>query len=134
MSITHSVSVRNVLANTAVGLIDIGAGPNGTLVISQVTPTPIDIAIIKFQAKASHAFGLAVDGVCTANALPLEGLVTAPGTTQAQVFSVKGCDGNVIFQGTVSDTGGGGDIQLLSINLEYDYYVRLEALNYTASL
>ena len=99
MSITHSVSVRNVLANTAVGLIDIGAGPNGTLVISQVTPTPIDIAIIKFQAKASHAFGLAVDGVCTANALPLEGLVTAPGTTQAQVFSVKGCDGNVIFQG-----------------------------------
>lgn len=134
MAVTHPTTVRNGLADYVVDLIDTGGvETEGILTIKQTSP-PLDLVSIDFAAAASPgAFGNAASGIATANSLPIEGQVGTTGT--ADSFTIYDCDSprNAVCSGSVTASGGGGDIELSSTSLTSGDYVRLTALTYESA-
>lgn len=100
MAITLSTAARNAACDAVVDLIDAGAGA-GILRIRASTTTLCDVTL------SDPAFGAAATGIATAAGLPLSGAASATGT--ADNFQVLDSNSNVVFSGTVTATGGGGD-------------------------
>lgn len=122
-AVTHSTAVRNVLADAVVDAIDAGASA-GTLEFH--TSGDVEVATLTFS---DPAFGAASSGTATANAITSD--TSATGGTIAK-FVVKDSDGNTIFAGSVTATGGGGDITLSSVVISAGQTVSLTSLTYTA--
>ena len=122
--VTHPLaSTRNALANLVVDLLDAGAGA-GTLVFQ--TSASAEVATCTFS---DPAFGNAVNGVATANAIADDTNATG-GTTDR--FVAQDSDTNVAFAGSVSATGGGEDIELSSTNPGSGDTVGMSSLTYAA--
>lgn len=128
MAITHTNSaphnVRNLLADTVVDLIDAGAGAGNLKIYTTAKGT-----LLATLAFSDPAFGAASGGVATANSISDETNATA-GT--AAEFYVEDSDTNEIFQGTVTVTSGGGDMELSSVALANGDRVSITSMTYTA--
>lgn len=127
MAITHSDAVRNAVANTVVDLIDTGG--LGSLNFRATAGAASDIASLPFQNPAFGNAGVTTVGMATANTITDD--TTAVAGTVA-FFDVKNSLGATIFQGTVSDTGGVGDIKLSSVNIGTNDTISVSLLTYTA--
>ena len=127
MSLTHVTAVRNALADYVVDAIDTGTtDATGDLIVQNSSDT-----ILCTIALANPAFGAASGGTASANGLPKEGTVASAGT--ASKFRVRDRDNTEIFQGTVTASGGGGDMELSSTSLAVSDVVRINTFTYTAS-
>ena len=133
MSIRLSTTARSAAADAVVDLIDAGAAA-GTLKIysgsvgttANDTPAGTLLATI---AWADPAFGAASSGVATATD-PAAVNASASGT--AGCFLVEDSNGNNVFDGTVTATGGGGDLTLSSTALVSGSPVDITSFTYTA--
>jgi len=123
VSVTHPTTVRNSLADLVVDLIDAGAGA-GTLELQ--TSGAVEVATITF---GDPAFGAAAAGTATANATTPDS--SATGGTIAK-FAAQDSDGNDAFLGSVTATGGGGDIEMNSVVISALQTVTLTSLTYSA--
>lgn len=103
MAITHGTTTRTAVADTVVDRLDAGLAA-GKLKIRASTTVLATITL------ADPAFGAAVNGVATLAGTPLDDAATATGT--ADNFQATDSDDNVVFSGTVTATGGGGDLTL----------------------
>ena len=125
MAITHVVGVRNSLADLVVDAIDLGsADSTGDLVI--MTSGDVEVATLVFL---NPAFGAAGSGTSTANAITSD--TSATGGTAA-LFKIQDRDNAEIFRGTVTATGGGGDIELSSVSIGASDTVAISSFTYTA--
>lgn len=124
MAITHSTAARNKIADEVTALLD--AGGAGSLVIG-TTGMGATLATIALSATS---FGAASGGVCTLSGTPLEG--TASGTGTAAACQLKDGGGTVVITGTVTATGGGGDVTLVSTSITTGEVVRITSGTYTA--
>ena len=132
MAIHLSTAAQNAAADAVVDLIDGGAGA-GTLKIysgtqaanANTTPAGTLLATI---AWADPAFGSASAGVATATD-PVA--VNASATGTAGCFLVEDSTGANVFDGTVTATGGGGDLTLSSVSLVSGSPVDITAFTYT---
>ncbi len=125
--------------NAIVDLLDVGAGAAGNIEIYAGTaPADADTAIgaqtlLATLPFSATAFGAAVDGnpggVATANAITSDTAADATGT--ATFFRANDKDGNCIFQGDVSLTAGGGDLQLNTTSLVVGATVSVTAMTAT---
>ena len=117
MAIHLSTAAQNAAANAVVDLID--GGSPGTIKIytgsqaatANSTPAGTLLATI---AWANPAFGNASSGVATATN---PAAVNASGTGTAGCFLVEDSSGANVFDGTVTATGGGGDLTLSTTSL-----------------
>lgn len=118
--ISISLAARNAAGNAIVNLVDAGSTyPNGYFEIRTGTKpaTPQDGASGTLLATLSFsfpAFGSFASGSATANAISPDTNVDATGT--AGWFRVYDRNGNAVFDGTVTITGGGGDIEFDNVN------------------
>lgn len=128
MALTHVTAIRNSLADLVVDAIDVGATDASGDVIVQ---TGADALLCTINLAAPPAFGAAAAGTATANGLPKEGTCTGTGT--AAKFRVRDRANAEVFQGTVTSTGGGGDMELSSTSLVTNDVVRINTFTYTAS-
>lgn len=125
-AITHTTATRNTLADTVVDLIDVGTtNPQGQLVI--MTSGDVEVATLNMS---NPAFGAAAAGVATASAISDD--TSATGGTAA-LFKLVDRDGTEIVRGTVTATGGGGDIELSSVSIGAGDTVSISSLTYTAN-
>lgn len=125
MAITHVTSIRNGLADYVVDAIDGGAGDaNGDLVI--MTSGDVEVATLAFS---DPAFGTASSG--TATAATISDDTNATGGTAA-LFKVQNKANSEIFRGSVTATGGGGDLQLSSVAIGNGDTVSVTSFTYTA--
>ena len=125
MAITHVVAVRNGLADYVVDAIDGDTGDaNGDLVI--MTSGDVEVATLAFS---DPAFGTAATGTATANAISDD--TNATGGTAA-LFKVQDKANNEVFRGSVTNTGGGGDLQLSSVSIGNGDTVSVTSFTYTA--
>jgi hypothetical protein len=130
MALTHVTAIRTILADTVVDAIDVGsADPNGDMQIATGSSFALILALLQFS---NPAFGSAVSGLATANAIAPD--TNAPATGTATYFRVRDCDNAEIFRGTVTITGGGGDMQLSSTNIVAGDTVTINSMTYTAAL
>lgn len=115
MALTISTAARNAAAEAVAGLVDAGTGAGVLLIYDGTRPAGPDTAITNQTLLAEielndPAFGSASNGTATLN---VEGLTTtglAAGT--ATWFRFTDSDGNGVIDGSVTATGGGGDLTL----------------------
>ncbi len=123
MALTHETAIRTACADVVVDAIDAGAGA-GTLVF--LTAVDAEVATLTFSATA---FGPASGGAATANAVTSDPAATGGDPTK---FEVRDSDAVVVFDGTVTGAGGGGDIELSSTTIGAGETVACSAFTYTA--
>jgi len=127
MALTHSTAVRNGLADYTVDQIDLGVTDvTGDLVIM----TSGDVEVATLTWTATPAFGAAASGTATMNAINDD--TNATGGTAA-LFKFVDRDNVEVVRGTVTATGGGGDIELSSVTIGAGDTVSITSLTYTAS-
>lgn len=115
MALTISTAARNAAADAVVDLIDAGDGAGSLRIYDGTRPVGPDTAVTTQTLLAeftlnSPAFQAASNGTAT---LDVEGLTTtgeAGGV--ASWFRLVDSDGNGVIDGSVSTTGGGGDLTL----------------------
>lgn len=124
MALTHTTAVRNTLANAITTAVDAGVGA-GQLVI--MTSGDVEVATL---TMSDPSFGAAASGAITANAITSD--ASATGGTAA-LFKVTDSAGTEVYRGTVTATGGGGDLTLSSVTIAATDTVAVSSLVYTAS-
>jgi len=122
MAVTHAMPVRNGIADYVTGQIDV----SGVGKILFQTAASGAVANLAFSATA---FGAAASAVCTAAAITDDTNCTA-GTVA--IFAVQQNDNTAVFQGTVTATGGGGDIILSSVAIGQGDTISISSLTYEA--
>jgi len=124
-TLQHPTSVRNAIADTVVDLIDAGSAAGKLKFYTSDGGSML--AELTFSATA---FGAAASGVATAAAITADSN-TASGTVTW--FEVEDSDGNLVFEGDVTDDDTGtGSIQLSSVALGTGDTVSVSSLTYTA--
>ena len=108
MAITLTNRAKNAALNGIVDDIDSG-GSAGTLQILDASDT--ELATLPLT---NPAFGAAGSGSVSANAITTDTTINAGTATQFKIFTSGGSE---VFRGTVTNTGGGGDLTLTNVNL-----------------
>ncbi len=126
MTIAHLTAVRNVLADAVDNYINTTGGGTAKLRIRDGSTTIVDFDL------ANPAFGAAASGVITVSgSLPIAAVAVASGEVDG--FQLLARDGtSVVVSGTVTATGGGGDIEVTNINVASGQDCELDSLTYTA--
>lgn len=125
VAITHPTAVRDGICNFVVDQLDEGTPP-GTLVFQ--TSGDVEVATL---ALSTTAFGASSSGTATAAAITSDS--SATGGTIAKV-RLKNAAGTDKIIGSVTATGGGGDITLNSVIISAGQSVSVTSLTYTAPL
>ena len=124
MAVTHPTDVRNGIADYVVDLID--AGGAGTIVFQDGGSSDSAVATLLFSATA---FGAASNGVAAADTIVGDSSCNAGTVTKFTVFSGAG---DSCFTGSVTATGGGGDIILSSTSIGQGDTITISSLTYEA--
>lgn len=124
MSLVHTTTIRNALADLVVDAVDQGAGAG---YCELQTSGDAEVATLTF---GDPAFGAASSGTATANTITDES--SATGGTVAK-FRVFDSDATEIWQGTVTAISGGGDIEITSLDIAATEKVSIGTWTYTAS-
>lgn len=133
MALTHITAVRNGLADYVVDLIDVGStNAAGHVQISKTAGNYAGANLLAEIALANPAFGAASSGTATALGVPVEDS-SADNTGTALEFRVVDRNVAEVFKGTVTATGGGGDMELSSTAITAGDAVRINSFTYTAS-
>ncbi len=123
MAVTHATATRNVIADAVVDSVDVGGA--GSIVIRASTTDLVSIAL------AATGFGAAASGTAAVASTPRSGNAVATGT--ADNYQCKNGSGTVIFSGSVTATGGGGDLTLDTTSIAaIGQLVRITGGGYTA--
>lgn len=115
MALTISIAARNAAADAVVDLIDAGDGAGSLRIYDGTRPAGPDTAVttqtlLAEIELADPAFGSASNGVAALDATSLSTTGEADGT--ATWFRILDADETAILDGSVSTTGGGGDLTL----------------------
>jgi len=132
MAITHTTTVRNGIADYVVDLLDVG-GIRGSLQFRTGSDPAVggaEVATLLFtHPGGGGAFGAASNGTATANAITGDSDATGGTVGHFVAFSAAG---DSCFAGTVTLSGGGGDIFLSSLAVGATDTVEITSLTYTA--
>lgn len=131
MALTHVTAVRNSLATIISTAVDAGSGAGKV----QITKTNNDYTGTNLLAEitlADPAFGAASGGTITAAGVPKEDS-SANNSGSAVQFRVVDSTDTEVFKGTVTATGGGGDMELSSVAITAGDAVRINSFTYSAS-
>ena len=125
MTITLSTNTRNVAADSIVDLIDTGnINPTGSI---NIYSSGLSILLVTLNFS-NPAYGNSLNGSATGNPVA-NGVALASGT--ASIFTAVNRNGAEIFRGTVSGTGGGGDIELSSISIATSQIISISSSIFT---
>lgn len=131
MAVRLSTAARNASTNAVVGLVDAGAGAGTIKIYSGAQPanadTPASGTLLATVTLADPAFAASSSGTAT-GADPAA--VTASATGTAGWFRVTDSAGAAVFDGSVTASGSGGDMQLSSTSLTSGGSVDITSLSY----
>lgn len=118
MAPTLATLAANAACDAIVDLVDAGTGA-GYVLIQDGNATVGNLAM------SSTAFGAASNGTATANSITSDSDATA-GTVDS--FEIRDGDDTMIVEGSVTATGGGGDIELSTLSINNGDTIRLTSL------
>lgn len=112
MAITLATGARNAAADGIVDLVDV-SGP-GTIEIKTAASTVAGTSEAATLTFSATAFGAAASGTATANAITSDTNATGGTASDYTVFDGLGA---AIWQGSVTATSGGGDLELSTVSI-----------------
>lgn len=114
MTIRFPTATRNASCDAIVDLTDGGAGAGTIDIRTGSQPASANDAasgsLLATITLSDPAFGAASSGVATLAGTPISATGSGDGT--AGWFRIKDSDGDTVLDGSVTATGGGGDMQL----------------------
>lgn len=118
MAIAISTASQNAAANAITALVDADVGAGSVTVRTGLPPAtandPATGTLLVTITLNDPAFGAAVAGVATLDVTPApQGTGVAAGN--AGYFRVHDNSGDVVYQGNVTVTGGGGDMEINTV-------------------
>lgn len=125
MALTHAAATRNSLADLIDTLVNTGAG-TAVLRVRAIAVTVADISL------ANPAFGAASAGIITLAGVPLSAIASATGDLDN--FQIINRNGDLIYSGTITATGGGGDLTVNNISVNMGQEVAITSLTYEAAV
>lgn len=132
MTLSYSTIAKNATANALAAAIS-AAGRGYVQIRSGSRPATADTAVtgtlLATITLTTTAFSDAVGGLITANGVPLTANVVASGT--ASWFRVYKGNGVAVLDGSVSETGGDGDMQIDNLTFVSGGTVSLQAFSLT---
>jgi hypothetical protein len=125
MATTHPDATRDAATNAVVDRADLGSAEDtATLRIKTAAN-----AVLADLPMSNPAFGDSASGVAAAAAIATT--AAAAGGIAAK-YDVLNRDGAVVFSGSVTATGGGGDLILNNTNIAEGQDVEITSFTYTA--
>lgn len=115
MALTLTAAARNAACDAVVDLVDVGTG-TAKIQISSTLDDYVGAELLAEVDVQNPAFGAASAGVATLLGVPLSD-TSANNTGTAAFMRIVDRDATEIFKGTVTATGGGGDIELDSTSI-----------------
>lgn len=120
MSITNSVAVKNAATDAVTGLI----GATGVLNIVDAS----SVLLASFVLPTT-VFAASASGTATANAITT---VAGAAAGTAATYEILDSAGALLWSGTCSIAGGGGDMILLSLSIIIGQDIPITAWTHTA--
>lgn len=114
MALALATATRNALINALTALIDAGAGAGTIKVYTGASPGPnaaVTGTLLATFTLNDPAFGAGAAGVATMDNTPVP-TATGLAAGTAGYFRLEDSVGTDILDGSVTATGGGGDIEL----------------------
>jgi hypothetical protein len=126
MAVTHATALRTVLADAVDNYINTtgATDASGDLVIRASTTILVTFVL------ANPAFGAASSGVITLASTPIAATASAAGT--ADNFQIRDRANASAVAGSVTATGGGGDITVSNTSIANGQNCSLDSLTYAA--
>jgi hypothetical protein len=130
---------RNAIVDSIVDALDAGAGGGIVRVYTGTQPADADSAatgtlLVTITLDATAAFGAAASGTATCDVTP-EPTGTAVAAGTAGWFRALDSDGvditDNVIDGSVTATGGGGDMEINNTSIEVDQVVNITAWTVT---
>lgn len=123
---------QNAACDAVVDRADAGAGPGEIRIYSGAQPASANDAasgtLLATVTLADPAFGAAASGVATGTD---PASVNAASTGTAGWFRAADSNGNTVFDGDVTATGGGGVMELSTVSLTSGYAVDITSITVT---
>lgn len=134
MAIRLSNAAASAAADAVTALIDGGPAGGKIKIRTGAQPANADDAstgtVLAVLTFADPAFpGAAVNGVDTSAAITQDSSADATGA--AGHFEVTDSNDAVVFRGTVTQTGGGGDMELVTTSITAGQPVQVTSFTYT---
>ncbi|WP_433252876.1 hypothetical protein ACQPYK_08590 [Streptosporangium sp. CA-135522] len=127
MAIRLPTTVRNIAVDAVVDLLDAGSGAATIEVRTGSQPASADSAatgtLLATFTLADPAFGAASSGTATLAGTPRSTTGAAAGS--AGWFRAKDSSGTTVFDGSITATGGGGDLELNTVTISVGVTVNL---------
>jgi hypothetical protein len=124
-------AVQDAAVNAIAARVDAGAGPGVLRIYTGAQPADADDAptgtLLVSITLADPAFGASSAGVAQLAGTPRSGTAVASGT--AGWFRIVDSNGVTVVDGSVTATGGGGDLELDNTNIATGQQVSVSALS-----
>lgn len=135
MATRLSTNGRNAVSNSIIALVDADVGAGTIQVRTGAQPatgdTPATGTLLATLTLADPSAGAAVAGVATFDTTPtLTATIVATGT--AGWFRVFDFSGDAVFDGAITATGGGGEMELATVSLTSGATLEITAGTLTA--
>lgn len=127
MALTHATSVRNAIMDAIDDQVNAGTTDAQADFVFIESSGPTDIAEINLQ---DPAFGASSSGQISIQGTPLSTSAGAGGTIDT--FEVRDKDNSTAIDGTVTSTGGGGDVEIDNTSVNSGQTVQLDSYSQTA--
>jgi len=133
MAIKLSVDVRDALAQTIIDKLDAGSGSGYVHIYSGTQPIATSVGIASQQLLSEHTLsavsGVASNGILIFNAISDDNFANTTGVASwARFFD---SDNVVVADASISQVGGGGDLQMNTVNIIINGPVRFTSLQWT---
>jgi hypothetical protein len=134
MTLRINTSVRNAMVDAVKALIDAGSGAGKIRIYTGSQPATVATAasgtLLADIPFADPSFGATGTGTAAADVTPVL-TATAGNSGAAGWFRILDSDNNSLIDGTVTATGGGGDLTLATTTVTSGLSVSVTALTLT---
>lgn len=127
MTLSHNTTVRNAILDLIDTQVNAGTTDAGADVVLIDSSGPTDLVTF---TQSDPAFGAASSATMALSAPPQTVAAAATGT--ADTFEIRDRDNTVVQSGTVTGTGGGGDMEIDNQSIASGQDVTLQSYTLTA--
>lgn len=125
MAVTHSTAARNAMANAVDDQVNSGSSDaQGDLVLLATSTVLVRIPL------QNPAYGNASNGTIALAGVPLNAAATNSGTVNK--YEIQNRDNQVVHTGSVTATGGGGDMTIDNTSITSGQTVEVTSHSYSA--
>lgn len=133
MAVKLALTSRTNLAQSIINAIDAGMAAGSIKIYDGLQPATPNIAITTQNILSEHTLsypcGTATNGILTFGPISEDGFANNTGTASwARIFDSTG---TAVADASVTQSGGGGDIQMNTVNIVINGPVRFTSLQWT---